>query len=49
MKRLEVKQITRKECFEDLPGKARTLIFVKDTMPPLGEFFLPANLGVIGT
>lgn len=40
MGRLEVGQIARKERFEELPGKARALVFTNDTMPPLGVFLL---------
>jgi len=36
MGRLEVRQIARKEQFEQLPRRARALVFMKNTMPPLG-------------
>jgi len=44
MKRLETSDIARKEYFEDLPTTARALVFVKDTMPPLGGFFIAASI-----
>jgi hypothetical protein len=43
MGRLEVKQIARKERFEELPKRARELVFTKDTMPPLGTL-LPCKI-----